>query len=117
MSMTPQAAANALYNIFGIRVTPEMAKDALKELHEYNNLNFETLIGKYKVVRDTYILLAVENTEMHNGAWSRYITYLKANYRSVIVQAVMNKRLRGWLIRNGFKSTRRDRDSFIWRNK
>lgn len=117
MSMTPQAAANALYNVFGITVTPEMAGDALKELHEYNNLNFETLWGKYKVVRDTYILLAVKNTEMHNGAWQRYVDHLKTNYRSIIVQAVMNRRLRGWLVRNDFKSTRHDRDSFIWSKK
>lgn len=113
--MTPETAAKALSDIFGIQIAPADAADALKELQTYHDLNFETLRGKYKMHKDSYILLAVENTQPHNGAWVRYIDHLKATQSTIIVQSLVNKRLYGWFIRNGFKRTKKHKDWVIWR--
>ncbi len=113
--MNPQTAAQTLTNMLGIEITPEHAAEAINELQAYHNLEFETLWGKYKVVGDCYIILAVHNTEPHNGAWGNYIDYLKANYNKVLVQSVVNKRLYKWFLRDGFRRTKNDKDSLIWR--
>lgn len=117
--MNPAAVANYLSTQFGMDVSEEMAAEAYKELMTYHDLQFETLRGKYKLSEkgDCYILLAVENTVMHNGAWNRYIDHLKATYKTVVVQSVVNKRLLGWLLRNGFSVTKKHKDWVIWRAK
>ena len=72
--------------------------------------------GKYKLLKpDTYVLLAVENTHPHNGAWSRYIAALKNKYNVIIVQSILNKRLKVWLIKNNFHVTKHNKDNMIWR--
>lgn len=114
--MTPEVAAQRLSDIFQIDITPEYAAEAMKELATYHDLQFETLRGKYKLSGDSYILLAVENTQMHNGAWARYIDHLKATQSTVVVQSVVNKRLYSWLIRNGFSRTKKHKDWVVWRN-
>lgn len=115
--MTPEIAAKRLSDIFQIDITPEYAAEAMKELATYHDLEFETLRGKYKLNGDSYILLAVENTQMHNGAWARYIDYLKATYKTVVVQSVVNKRLMVWLLNNNFVQTKKHKDWVIWRKK
>lgn len=115
--MTPEIAAKRLSDIFQIDITPEYAAEAMKELATYHDLEFETLRGKYKMNGDSYILLAVENTNMHNGAWVRYIDHLKATYKTVVVQSVVNKRLMVWLLNNSFVQTKKRKDWVIWRKK
>lgn len=115
--MTPETAAKALSDIFQIDITPDYAAEAMRELATYHELQFETLRGKYKLNGDSYILLAVENTQMHNGAWVRYIDYLKATYKTIVVQSVVNKRLLAWFLRNGFRVTKKHKDWVIWRAK
>lgn len=115
--MTPETAAKRLSDIFQVDITPEYAAEAMKELATYHDLEFETLRGKYKLNGDSYILLAVENTQMHNGAWVRYIDYLKATYKTVVVQSVVNPRLLVWLSNNGFERTKKHKDWVIWRYK
>ena len=106
----------SLEKLFGVTVTTEEINDALYALATYNNLEFETLRGKYKLLKpDIYVLLAVENTQPHNGAWPRYIASLKSKYNVIIVQSILNKRLRIWLINNGFRVTKHDKDNMIWR--
>lgn len=102
-------------NDFGVDVSEDTVVEALAELNKYRDIDFETLRGKYKTAGDTYILLAVENTEPHNGAWRRYIDSLKSEYKTVVIQSVVNKRLRGWFIRDGFTRTKKHKDWFIWR--
>lgn len=113
--MTPQVAAKTLTNMLGIDITPEHTTEAINELQAYHDLGFETIRGKYKVIGDYYIILAVQNTVLHNGAWGRYIDCLKASYQTVMVQSVVNKRLYKWFLRDGFKRTKNDNDSLIWR--
>lgn len=106
----------SLEKLFGVTVTTEEIDDALYALATYNNLEFETLRGKYKLLKpDTYVLLAVENTQPHNGAWPRYIAALKSKYNVIIVQSIINKRLKKWLARNGFTITENNKDNMIWR--
>lgn len=106
----------SLEKLFGVTVTTEEIDDALYALATYNNLEFETLRGKYKLLKpDTYVLLAVENTQPHNGAWSRYIAALKSKYNVIIVQSIINKRLKKWLARNGFTITKNNKDNMVWR--
>lgn len=113
--MNGQTVATALHHMYGITVTPDEAEAAYKELGTYHELHFETLRGKYKLAGDCYVLLAVENTQMHNGAWVRYIDSLKATYPTIVVQSVVNKRLYGWFLRNGFKRTAKNKHNVIWR--
>lgn len=115
--MQPAAIAQFLKSQFGMDVTEEYAAEAYKELMTYHDLEFETLRGKYKLSEkgDCYILLAVENTQPHNGAWVRYIDCLKADYATVLVQSVVNKRLLEWFLRNGFVRTKKHKDWVIWR--
>ena len=102
--------------LFGVTVTIDEVDEALCELATYRELNFETLVGKYKLLKpDVYVLLAVQNLKPHNGAWVRYIDYLKQNYNVVIVQSILNKRLKKWLVRNGFIVTKGNKDNMIWR--
>lgn len=115
--MTLDAATKALSDIFHIDVSPECADEAMTELAKYHDLQFETLRGKYKLNGDSYILLAIENTQMHNGAWARYIDYLKATYKTVVIQSVVNKRLLSWFLRNGFVVTKKHKDWAVWRVK
>ena len=108
----------ALQKLFGVTVTLDEVDDALYALATYKELNFETLVGKYKLLKpDTYVLLAVQNTVPHNGAWARYIDYLKENYNVIIVQSIFNKRLKKWLARNGFTVTRNNKDNMVWRRQ
>lgn len=115
--MNAATMAQYLSNEFGIDVTEDAAAQAYKELMTYHDLQFETLRGKYKLSEkgDCYILLAVENTQPHNGAWIRYIDCLKADYSSILVQSVVNKRLLEWFLRNGFARTKKHKDWVIWR--
>ncbi len=113
--MTPEIAAARLSDIFGINIPVAHAAEAMQELATYHNLEFETLRGKYKMTGDAYILLAVENTQMNNGAWIRYIDHLKATQNTIIVQSVINKRLMGWLLRNGFARTKKHKDWVVWK--
>ena len=88
----------SLERLFGVSVTRGEVDDVLYALATYKELNFETLVGKYKLLKpDTYILLAVQNLEPHNGAWARYIANLKENYNTIIVQSILNRRLKRWL--------------------
>lgn len=106
----------SLEKLFGVTVTTEEIDDALYALATYNNLEFETLRGKYKLLKpDTYVLLAVENTQPHNGAWPRYIAALKSKYNVIIVQSILNKRLKVWLMNNDFCTTKHNKDNMIWR--
>ena len=116
--MQPAAIAKYLSEQFGMNITEEYAAEAYQELMTYRDLSFETLRGKYKLSEkgDCYILLAVENTQMHNGAWVRYITHLKATYKTIVVQSVVNPRLLQWFLRNGFSRTKKHKDWVIWRN-
>lgn len=108
----------ALQKLFGVTVTFDEVDDALYALATYKELNFETLVGKYKLLKpDTYVLLAVQNTVPHNGAWARYIDYLKENYNVIIVQSIFNKRLKKWLARNGFTVTKNNKDNMVWRRQ
>ena len=108
----------ALQKLFGVTVTLDEVDDALYALATYKELNFETLVGKYKLLKpDTYVLLAVQNTVPHNGAWARYIDYLKENYNVIIVQSIFNKRLKKWLARNGFTVTKNNKDNMVWRRQ
>ena len=115
--MTPEVAAKRLSDIFGIDIPVDHAAKAMEELATYSDLQFETLEGKYKVNGDCYMLLSVINNQQHNGAWVRYIDYLKANYKTVVVQEVVNKRLMQWLLKNGFTTTKKHKDWVIWRSK
>lgn len=115
--MTPEVAAARLSDIFGIDIPVDHAAEALKELATYHDLQFETLRGQYKMVGDAYMLLAVENTQMHNGAWVRYIAHLKTTQHTIIAQSVVNKRLYKWLLRNGFSQTKKHKDWLIWRSQ
>lgn len=120
-TVTPEKAdilRQALQKLFGVTVTLDEVDDALYALATYKELNFETLVGKYKLLKpDTYVLLAVQNTVLHNGAWARYIDYLKENYNVVIVQSIFNKRLKKWLARNGFMVTKNNKDNMVWRRQ
>lgn len=108
----------ALQKLFGVTVTLDEVDDALYALATYKELNFETLVGKYKLLKpDTYVLLAVQNTAPHNGAWACYIDYLKENYNVIIVQSIFNKRLKKWLARNGFTVTKNNKDNMVWRRQ
>ena len=112
-SAKAEVLRQSLEKLFGVTVTTEEIDDALYALATYNNLEFETLRGKYKLLKpDTYVLLAVENTRPHNGAWPRYISSLKSEYNVIIVQSILNKRLKVWLINNGFRFTKHNK---IWR--
>jgi hypothetical protein len=115
--MDTAAAAKYLRDTFGMDISDDMAAEAYKELMTYQDLKFETLRGKYKLSEkgNCYILLAVENTKPHNGAWVRYIDDLKASYQTIVVQSVVNDRLMGWLLRNGFSRTKKHKDWAIWR--
>ena len=119
--VTPEKAdilRQALQKLFGVTVTLDEVDDALYALATYKELNFETLVGKYKLLKpDTYVLLAVQNTVPHNGAWVRYIDNLKENYNVVIVQSIFNKRLKKWLARNGFTVTENNKDNMVWRRQ
>lgn len=112
--MTPEIAAKRLSEFFGIDIPPAHAAEAMRELATYRDLQFETLRGKYKMHGDAYILLAVENTQMHNGAWVRYIDHLKATQNTIIVQSVVNKRLLQWFLKNGFTRTKKHKDWVKW---
>lgn len=91
-STKAEVLRQSLEKLFGVTVTTEEIDDALYALATYNNLEFETLRGKYKLLKpDTYVLLAVENTQPHNGAWPRYIASLKSEYNVIIVQSILNK--------------------------
>lgn len=115
-SAKAEVLRQSLEKLFGVTVTTEEIDDALYALATYNNLEFETLRGKYKLLKpDTYVLLAVENTQPHNGAWPRYIAALKNKYNVIIVQSILNKRLRIWLINNGFRVTKHNKDNMVWR--
>ena len=115
-STKAEVLRQSLEKLFGVTVTTEEIDDALYALATYNNLEFETLRGKYKLLKpDTYVLLAVENTQPHNGAWPRYIAALKNKYNVIIVQSILNKRLRIWLINNGFHVTKHNKDNMVWR--
>lgn len=115
-SAKAEVLRQSLEKLFGVTVTTEEIGDALYALATYNNLEFETLRGKYKLLKpDTYVLLAVENTQPHNGAWSRYIEALKRDYNVIIVQSILNKRLKVWLMNNGFRFTKHNKDNMIWR--
>lgn len=118
-TVTPEKAdilCQALQKLFGVTVTLDEVDDALYALATYKELNFETLVGKYKLLKpDTYVLLAVQNTAPHNGAWARYIDHLKENYNVIIVQSIFNKRLKKWLARNGFTVTKNNKDNMVWR--
>lgn len=120
-TVTPEKAdilRQALQKLFGVTVTLDEVDDTLYALATYKELNFETLVGKYKLLKpDTYVLLAVQNTVPHNGAWPRYIDYLKENYNVVIVQSIFNKRLKKWLARNGFTVTKNNKDNMVWRRQ
>lgn len=120
-TVTPEKAdilRQALQKLFGVTVTLDEVDDALYALATYKELNFETLVGKYKLLKpDTYVLLAVQNTVPHNGAWARYIDYLKENYNVIIVQSIFNKRLKKWLARNGFTVTKNNKDNMVWRRQ
>lgn len=117
--MQPAAIARYLSDQFGMNITEEHAAEAYKELMTYRDLEFETLRGKYKLSEkgDCYILLAVENTQKHNGAWVRYIDHLKATYKTIVVQSVVNPSLLVWFLNNGFVRTKKHKDWVIWRNK
>lgn len=120
-TVTPEKAdilRQALQKLFGVTVTLDEVDDTLYALATYKELNFETLVGKYKLLKpDTYVLLAVQNTVPHNGAWARYIDYLKENYNVIIVQSIFNKRLKKWLARNGFTVTKNNKDNMVWRRQ
>ena len=120
-TVTPEKAdilRQALQKLFGVTVTLDEVNDALYALATYKELNFETLVGKYKLLKpDTYVLLAVQNTAPHNGAWARYIDHLKENYNVIIVQSIFNKRLKKWLARNGFTVTKNNKDNMVWRRQ
>ena len=120
-TVTPEKAdilRQALQKLFGVTVTLDEVDDALYALATYKELNFETLVGKYKLLKpDTYVLLAVQNLQPHNGAWARYIDYLKENYNVIIVQSIFNKRLKKWLARNGFTVTKNNKDNMVWRRQ
>lgn len=120
-TVTPEKAdilRQALQKLFGVTVTLDEIDDALYALATYKELNFETLVGKYKLLKpDTYVLLAVQNTVPHNGAWARYIDHLKENYNVIIVQSIFNKRLKKWLARNGFTVTKNNKDNMVWRRQ
>ena len=105
-----------LEKLFGVKVSIDEVDDALYALATYKELNFETLVGKYKLLKpDTYVLLAVQNLQPHNGAWAHYIDHLKQNYNVIIVQSILNKRLKKWLVRNGFRVTKGNKDNMVWR--
>lgn len=115
-STKAEVLRQSLEKLFGVTVTTEEIDDALYALATYNNLEFETLRGKYKLLKpDTYVLLAVENTQPHNGAWPRYVASLKNKYNVIIVQSILNKRLKVWLINNDFHVTKHNKDNMIWR--
>lgn len=120
-TVTPEKAdilRQALQKLFGVTVTLDEVDDALYALATYKELNFETLVGKYKLLKpDTYVLLAVQNTVPHNGAWARYIDHLKENYNVVIVQSIFNKRLKKWLACNRFTVTKNNKDNMVWRRQ
>lgn len=105
----------SINDMFGVDVREDAVHDAMRELATYRELHFETLRGWYKRVSDTYILLAVTNTVMHNGAWHRYIDHIKATETTIVAQSVINKRLMNWLLRNGFNRTKNHKDWLIWR--
>ena len=103
-----------LEKLFGVKVSIDEVDEALYALATYRELKFETLVGKYKLLKpDTYVLLAVQNLKPHNGAWVRYIDHLKKNYNVVIVQSILNKRLKKWLVRNGFTITKGNKDNMV----
>ena len=105
-----------LEKLFGVKVTIDEVDEALYALATYRELKFETLVGKYKLLKpDTYVLLAVQNLQPHNGAWARYIDHLKQTYNVIIVQSILNKRLKKWLVRNGFTVTKNNKDNMVWR--
>lgn len=105
-----------LEKLFGVKVTVDEVDEALYALATYKELNFETLVGKYKLLKpDTYVLLSVQNLKPHNGAWARYIDHLKQNYSVIIVQSILNRRLKKWLVRNGFTVTKGNKDNMVWR--
>lgn len=120
-TVTPEKAdilRQALQKLFGVTVTLDEVDDALYALATYKELNFETLVGKYKLLKpDTYVLLAVQNTVPHNGAQARYVNHLKENYNVIIVQSIFNKRLKKWLARNGFTVTKNNKDNMVWRRQ
>lgn len=106
----------SLEKLFGVKVTTDEVDDALYALATYKELNFETLVGKYKLLKpDTYVLLSVQNLEPHNGAWARYVDHLKENYSTIIIQSILNSSLKRWLARNGFTQTKRNKDNMVWR--
>lgn len=115
--MNPEAAAKRLSELFGIDIPVSHAAKAIEELATYTEFTFETLEGMYKVKGDCYILLSVINSDIGNGAWVRYIDHLKATYKTIVVQEVVNKRLYSWLLRNGFTATKKHKDWVIWRSK
>lgn len=113
--MQADVAAKRLSELFGREISESFAAEALAELEAYDDLQFETLEGKYKLNGDCYILLSVINNEMGNGAWSRYIDHLKASYKTIVVQEVVNKRLYVWFLRNGFKKTRKHKNWVVYK--
>lgn len=114
--MTPELAAKRLSDIFHIDIPVEHAAKALQELATYSDFEFETLEGKYKIKGDCYFLLSVINNDIGNGAWQRYVDHIKATHKTIVVQEVVNTRLMGWLLRNGFNRTKKHKDWVIWRS-
>jgi len=112
--LSPDRAV-ALLNRMGVSVTREVAEQAIETLGTYEEGRFETLQICYKIKGSTYILLAVQNNEMGNGAWQRYIDHLKANYQTIVVETIVNISLMQWFLRNGFTQTKKHKDWAIWR--
>jgi len=114
-TLTPDRAVELLKRQFHIDVSRETAEEAIAKLGEYEEGTFETLQLCYKRKGSTYILLAVQNHVMHNGAWQRYIDHLKANYDTIVVETIVNISLMQWFLRNGFTQTKKHKDWAIWR--
>jgi hypothetical protein len=99
-----------------VMLTDEDIQEARDFLAALDDIQFGTLRGKMSVYGGVVSVLAVENTEMHNGDFARFVDDLKAKYGVVVFQCVMNQRLRGWLRRNGFYQASNEQD-FVWQKE
>lgn len=117
MTIDPARAVEVLSNVYGVSISEDEARDAIVELESYSELSFGTLRGMYKLKGDMYVLLAVENVDKGNGDWVKYIDHLKAEYPTILVQQVVNDRLRSWLLRHGFYYTKKSKRDLIWRGQ
>ena len=115
--MNPELAVKTLSDIFGVEISLELATEALAELDTYEDLEYGTLRGKYKLNPSSTVIsiLAIENTKMNNGDFAKYVSKIKSEYSAVIFIEVINDRLVGWLRRNGFNQTKKNKRNYIFK--